>query len=378
MKVAILIGHYYPGVKGAELFAQRLAEYLVRRGNEVDVITGWWDKELARSEVINGVNVYRIRTLRLKHFSQITLFSPMFLKLLTLDRIESYDVFHSVGETMVAYAGSAMKVLRKKPHIITIQGTTLVTGLGNGLAGFILRKLSRLSLKHASLVHAISRELASVAKRFGAEDILTVPNGVDMAEFIPMGKEKARKKLDIPPGKSMVVCVARLVPVKGIDYLIRAIALLSQLNNRISLLVIGDGPQRSDLEKLASELGLRDKVKFLGALPHEQIPLYLNAADIFVQPSLHEGLGIALIEAMSCGIPVVGTRVDGILDIIEDGENGFLVPPKDSEALAEAVKRLFADEDIRSRFITKGLETVKDKFQWDDVLPKIEEVYHSL
>lgn len=378
MNVAVVISNYYPYIGGAEIFAQRLAEYLVRRGNKVDVITGWWDKELARSEVISGVNVHRIRILRIRHLAQITLFFPMFLKLLTLDRQARYDVFHTVGETVIAYAGATMKVLRKKPHIITIQGTTLVTGLGNGLVGFILRKLSRLSLKQASLVHTISRELASIAERYGAKNVMVVPNGVDMAEFIPMGKEKARKKLDIPPDESIVVCVARLAPVKGVDYLIRAIPLLSQLNNRISLLVIGDGHQRTNLEKLASELGLRDKVKFLGTLPHEQIPLYLNAADIFVQPSLHEGLGIALIEAMACGIPVVGTRVDGILDIIEDGENGFLVPPKDSEALAEAVKRLFADEDIRSRFITKGLETVKDKFQWDDVLPKIEEVYHSL
>lgn len=378
MKVAILIGHYYPYIGGAEIFAQRLAEYLVRRGNKVDVITGWWDKELVRSEVINGVNVYRIRTLRLKHFSQITLFFPMFLRLLTLDRIESYDVFHSVGETMVAYTGAATKALRKKPHIITIQGTTLATGLGNSPVGFILRKLSRLSLKRASLVHAISRELASLAERCGAENVIVVPNGVDMAEFMPMEKGQAREKLDIPLDESVVVCVARLVPVKGVDYLIRAIPLLSQLNNRISLLVIGDGPQRSDLEKLALELGLRDKVKFLGALPHEQIPLYLNVADVFVQSSLHEGLGIALIEAMSCGIPVIGTKVDGIMDIIEDNQNGFLVPPRDSEAIAKAVKKIFADEDIRSRFIAKGLETVKDKFQWDDVLPKIEEVYHSL
>lgn len=378
MKVAILIGHYYPYIGGAEIFAQRLAEYLVKGGNKVDVITGWWDKELARTEAINGVKVHRVRILRIRHLTQITLFFPMFLRLLTLDRIESYDVFHSVGETMVAYTGAATKALRKKPHIITIQGTTLVTGLGNSPVGFILRKLSRLSLKRASLVHAISRELASLAERCGAENVIVVPNGVDMAEFIPMEKEKAKKKLDIPPDKSMVVCVARLVPVKGIDYLIRAIPLLSQTNNRISLLVIGDGPQRSDLEKLALELGIRDKVKFLGALPHEQIPLYLNVADVFVQSSLHEGLGIALIEAMSCGIPVIGTKVDGIMDIIEDNQNGFLVPPGDSKALAEAVKKILADEGVRSRFIAKGLETVKHKFQWDDVLPKIEEVYHSL
>ena len=189
-------------------------------------------------------------------------------------------------------------------------------------------------LKQVSGVICVSRDLEKIAKSFGARNTLVIPPPIDLSGLI---ERNFRKSGDI-------ISVARLEPVKGIPYLIRAMSLIKDSN----LIIIGDGPERSALESLSLRLGLSDRIFILGQLDHNtEFWDRLQEATVFVLPSLSEGLPRVLLEAMTCGLPIVATNVGGIPEIITDGVNGYLVPPRNETALAEAIERVLNDDNFR-------------------------------
>ena len=377
MNVAI-ISNYYPYIGGAEIFAQEIAQRLVRDGHRVDVITGRWDRNLPQLEVINGVSVYRINLLKFRRLGSIAYPPPMLWRLLLLNRANHYDLIHSIGEIAACEVGTIGKKLMQRPHLMTLQGGYLTKGFRNRLTEIVVSEFLKWNLRNADVVHAISQKLAQNAGRFRAKRVVVIPNGVDGSTFKSMDKKKLREQYGFSIDAKIVVSVARLVPVKGLDYLIKAVSLLLQTDNKINLLIIGDGSQRAELEELISELKLDNRVRLMGTIPHEQIAGFLNLADVFVLPSLSEGLGIAIIEAMACGIPVIGTNVDGIPDIIKDNDNGVLVPPGDAEALAGAIDKLLQDEELRGKLAVRGLEEVEQRFQWENIYQQVRQVYFDL
>ena len=378
MKVAIIITRYYPFIGGAEVFAQEFAEYLVKRGWEVDVITMCPDRSLNKLEKINNVMVHRIKVGRIKYLSFLISYIRLLWYILKLNKAKNYDLIHAVSDGLPSIIAITIKKLKRKSSIITIQGGNISAGFENSLSGRLLRKLQKWSFRNADLVHVISQSLAKGAKKLGAENIVVIPNGVDNQFFKPIDKEQLRKRHDFSTEENIVISVARLNPVKGIDCLIKAVALVVEKITNLRLIVVGDGEQREELEGLIAQLHLDPNVQLLGFLPRRQIPEYLNLADVFVLPSRHEGLGIALIEAMACGVPVIGSNVDGIVDIIDSGKNGILVPPDNEKALAEGIERLLCDKNLRDKFIKEGLRKVEEKFLWDSILRQIEEIYISL
>jgi len=377
VKIAIL-SSYYPLIGGAEVFAQEVAEYVATKVGEADVITLHPDKSLSKFELINNVTVHRIGVSRIGYLRFLGGFLRLLWHVLKLNKARNYDLIHSVQDGIFCYVGTCVKRLTGRPHLITIQGGNISAGFKNDLSGKILCKLQKWSFKNADWVHVISRSLAQESERLGAKNIAVLPNGINSRLFKPMDKEKIRRKYSLSPKEKIVVSVARLAPVKGVDCLIRAIGLLVENISALRLIVIGDGKQRMELEQLIDQLHLNNKVQLLGFIPHEQILEYLNMADVFVLPSRHEGLGIALIEAMACGIPVIGSNVDGIVDLIEHEKNGILFPPNDEKELARALDKLLQDENLRRAFIEEGLEKVKENFLWSSILPKIEDIYTEL
>ncbi len=378
MKIAIIITCYYPFIGGAEVFAQEVAEYLVRRGCVVDVITMCPDRSLNKREKINGVMVHRIVVGKIRYLSFLMGYLNLLWYTLKLNKAKNYDLIHAVAEGLPSIIAITIKKLRRTPSVITIQGGCISAGFESNLSGRILRKLQKWSFKNADLVHVISQSLADGAKKLGSRNIVVIPNGVDSRLFKPMDKDKLRKRYGIPAGEKIVISVARLNPVKGVDHLIKAIALVEERMPNLRLVVIGDGEQREELERLINQLRIDSKVQLLGFLPHQQISEYLNISDVFILSSRHEGLGIALIEAMACGVPVIGSRVDGIVDIIDEGKNGILVPSGDAKVLAEGIERLLQDENLRDNFIEEGFKKVEERFLWDSILQQIEQIYISL
>ena len=137
----------------------------------------------------------------------------------------------------------------------------------------------------------------------------------------------------------------------------------------ILILIIGDGSERKNLENLVKKLGLQEKVKFLGQIPNEKIPAYLAGADCFCLPSLREGFGIVILEAMAAGLPVIGTNVGGIKDLIEDGKTGLLIEPKNPQAISQAINKIYSGQ----KFSKANLK----KYSWQNIASKVLELYEN-
>lgn len=211
-------------------------------------------------------------------------------------------------------------------------------------------------LKSSEGVITVGSGLREIALELGvqAQRISVIPSvGVDQRKF-------QEAKPAILPGQGVkILYVGGLVPVKGLDILLQAVALLAKEKQDFHLVLIGKGPEADNLHRMVQTLELGEAVSFLGEIPHPQIPSYFKGADIFVLPSRQEGLGIVLIEALAGGLAVAASRTGGIPDIIRDQENGLLVTPENPEELADALRTLIQDENLRQRLAKNGLKVVE-------------------
>jgi len=379
MKILMQQWAYFPWIGGAEIFTQNLAEYFVAKDHQVDIVTGLWSKPPIYSEnwdkefeVINGVNVYRVRTPNLKYIDALVGMSRMVAKSRELDKAHDYDIIHShIFPAMVS--GAITK--NKKRLLITLQGGDIGEFKESK---WVIRALEKpfisWSLRRADLVHSVSTYIANAARKLGAKEVVVVPNGVNTHIFYPQDRNKLRNKLGYDLNEKIMVSTSRLTPKNGLDYLIKAVADLPGLK----LVIIGEGDQRKYLQSLITSLRLKDRVLLPGSLEHSKLPEYLGVADIFCRPSVNEGFGISFIESMACQIPTIGTEVGGIIDIIKDGGNGLLVPPENVGALTGAIKRVIEDEKLANKIAEAGLSTVRERFTWEVVLEEMDRVYETL
>jgi glycosyltransferase involved in cell wall biosynthesis len=182
----------------------------------------------------------------------------------------------------------------------------------------------------------------------------------------------------------LILHVARLVEVKGTRYLLRAFARVARTHDPVRLLIIGDGPLRRPLRALAAQLGVADRIEFLGALPHAQVLASMRKAAMLVLPGIRtatgreEGLGMVLLEAAATGVPIIGSRVGGIPECIVDGTTGFLVPERDEEALARRMAELLVDPERRHGMGAAGRALVEERFDIDRQTAALENFYDSV
>lgn len=194
------------------------------------------------------------------------------------------------------------------------------------------------AVQSADGIIAVSRDLAETLVHMGVkpEKIRTIYDGVDRNVFQPGDKVQERAILNLSGEYRIILFVGNLVPVKAVDVLIRASTQLMQEDNTIRLVIVGQGPLRAELERLARELGIADRVQFAGSLPHAEMPRWFRAADVFVLPSHSEGVPNVLLEASACGVPWVASRVGGIPEIAHLGISRLVTPDAPSE-LARAI-----------------------------------------
>ena len=200
-------------------------------------------------------------------------------------------------------------------------------------------------------------------------EVSVIPNGISLEKF----KVSSRYKKE---STRTVIFVGRLHPVKGIQYLIEAMTIVHQKMPDTKLIIVGDGAERSRLEKHVKELDLNDCIQFAGKVPQERIPEFMHQADIFVLPSLSEGFPSVLLEAMASGLPVIATSVGGIPELIDEGINGFLVNIKRPDEIADRILTLMQNDDIRKEMSANNREKA-ELFTWDMVADKVEMIYRS-
>lgn len=222
-----------------------------------------------------------------------------------------------------------------------------------------------------------SKRLMMELEGIPSRRLTVIRNGVDPAPFDTHAVDDARPEFGIAPGETVFGTVARLDPFKGgQDDLLRAFARLRSARPDTRLLVIGDGPQRPELQALAGSLGLGDAALFTGT--RGDIPRLLRAMDVFVLPSRREALPLAILEAMAAGLPVVATRVGGVPETIEDNATGLLVPAGDSEALGAGLARLADAPELRARLGLAGRAHFRAGFTVHHMVRAVEALYDEL
>jgi len=202
---------------------------------------------------------------------------------------------------------------------------------------------------------------------------IVIPNGIDAQAFehLPT-KRQARADLGLPLDSTLIGTVARLDPVKRLDVWLQSVALLDDVHT----VIVGAGPERARLKALSEQLGLAERVHFVGQ--QDNVPAWLAALDIFALTSDWEGMSNALLEAMAAQLPVVATAVGGTPEVVVDGITGLLVPPRDPDALAQAITRLLRDPDLRDRMGQAGRKRIKRYFSIVETVRRTEGLYTTL
>jgi D-inositol-3-phosphate glycosyltransferase len=249
--------------------------------------------------------------------------------------------------------------------------------------GRLLRQADR-------IVAATQAELAQFQWLYHVDTrrVEVIPPGVDTGHFYPIPDDEAREFAGVPEGKRMILFVGRVEPLKGIDGLLQAIAILrandGDLGRELCLAVIGGEPddgalldetdEMSRLQELRRALQLEDMVTFLGRRAQDTLPYYYSAAEVVVVPSHYESFGLVALEAMACGTPVVASETGGLAFLVRDGETGFHVPTGDPEAMAERLRQLLRDEVLRERLGRQAAEYAK-RYAWPLMAEQIIALY---
>lgn len=222
---------------------------------------------------------------------------------------------------------------------------------------------------------AVSDDLAGRLSRtfgFPGSKLTVVPNGISLERFGKPPDPALRRELDQGTGRPVVLTIARLDAAKGLDHLLDAAARVPGA----LFVVAGEGPLRSALEARAQQPGLADRVRFLGQ--RWDVPDLLGAADLFVLPSLSEGLPLTVLEAMAAGTPVVATAVGGTSEAVVHGETGLLVPPADADALAGAIRTLLADRERGEQLAAAARERIRERFSAEAMVRRITGIYEDV
>jgi glycosyltransferase involved in cell wall biosynthesis len=300
----------------------------------------------------------------------------------TCNRVLSRGEFDLVHAHWVIPNGPIGALVARRhgiPLVISLHGSDISVSQRSGWLG----RIARSSFARAAAVTAPSGDLIERARSLGADcHLALIPYGADADAFAPdpAARGRIRTHLGLSADHTVICGVGRFVHWKGFEYLIDAFAESSAALPQLRLVFVGDGDLRHSLQARAHSLGVGDAVTFAGMAARDEMPEYLAAADIVVVPSIHydgyvDGLPNVALEAMTAGKPLIATRVGGLAQLVQSGENGLLVEEQDSGALADAIVALARDPDLRARLGENGRTLIRDSMNWDVVAERFETVY---
>lgn len=360
----LLVTNEYPPEKtaGTAMSTQFLAEELAGRGVRVTVAVNTRETAPAR-ESCGALEVIRLRPLPLP----LTRMAQRVAMLGRIARRIRPDIIQgqSLSCGFLAYlAGRILGI----PSVVYVQGLDLYEAGRPARWTYI-----RWALRGCDAVAAVTGDLRSIALRLSGRAADVIPHGLRIRMAHRLEREEARLHLGLPDDARIVLFVGRLIRLKGIEYLIQAMPQVIATCPNTRLVLVGEGEEGPRLRALARSLGLDGRITFAGGRAHDEVIGYMRAADVFVLPSLVESFGIVLVEAMSCGLPVVASNVMGIPTLIEDGVNGLLVPPGDARALGGAIRRVLADPPASAAMARANARKASDY-----AMPRIVDLFLSL
>ncbi len=269
-----------------------------------------------------------------------------------------------------------VKGIRNVPVVVTLWGSDIYfarTPLFAGIFKWLMRKADAIVCESDSFRNQLI-QLGIPTKK-----ISVIANGIDFEAFKPSDKTTARRRLNLPQDKTIIINVGGLSPVKDQKILIEAASQIIANKPDLLLVLVGEGETRKELEALVQSKGLQEQVHFTGFQKVTKIPDWLNSADIFVLTSVSEGNPNIILEAMSSGLPIIATAVGGIPEMIRDGEEGLLIPPRSPEALAEKLNTLLGDPELQKKLSQNALKTVQSNYaSWEKQASQLKALYAGL
>lgn len=292
-----------------------------------------------------------------------------------------YDILQA-HDWLAASTAHALGETFGVPLVVTFHDTELGKRLGDLTAEqeYVVQ-IERWLCERADALCVNSAFLAqelTAAYGVAPERVTVVGGGVNPERFHVDVDPRQFKTLFCPPEEPLVLFVGRLTPIKGPQVLLEALPGLLSVLPTTRLVLAGDGPLREPLQQRAQELGLADRVRFLGHVRGQPLAALYRAADVLVAPSLYEPLGLVALEGMVCGTPVVAAASGGLAEIVRDGETGVLVPPNDPRALTSAVARLLTDRGLAARLAAEAADRVRRCYTWAEVATRSLAVYSAV
>jgi len=409
-KVLIFSVVYYPQfVGGAEVAVKEITDRLSTSDYEFHLIALRLNKDLPKEERFGNVFIHRIGfagemkeradSLRFPlHYAKY--FYP-FLAAWKGWRLSRKHNFTFTWGLMANYSGFGalfFKLLKPRiPFMLNLQEgdppeyiekTAFRVGTGKVRVPvhWFMRPVFRMIFKRADIITALSNYLADWGKKNGFKGKpIVVPNGVDTKNFdieiLKSERLKIREELGIKEDDVALVTTSRLVVKNGVGDVVSS---LSKLPENIKFVILGEGYLKEELVALASREKVSDRVIWVGFVPHEEMPKYLKACDIFIRPSLSEGFGNSFIEAMAARLPVIATPVGGIVDFLFDPSNtsgqaatGYFCKPENPESIAEVVKEIVVDPQ-KQQIIETAYKMAKEKYDWDLVASQMNSVFKNI
>ncbi len=282
------------------------------------------------------------------------------------------DVLNTHSSTDAWLAALACVTLRHAPPVVRTRHVS--TPVNNRAA---TRWLYQRATRHIVTAGEALKQQLIRDNRFDPARITSVPTGIDLARYAPRDRTEARRALGLDANRHYLGIVATLRNWKGHTYLLEAFTQLAPAYPDWDLVLVGDGPQRQNLEKLVAKFGLTNRVRLVGN--REDVETWLNAFDLFVLPSYgEEGVSQSVMQAMAAGLPVVATTVGAMAEAVQHERTGLLVPPRNTDALRAALMHLMDDEGLRHKLGTAGLDFAHQHFGLERMLARMEAVFRSV
>ncbi len=396
LRIAVISAHTSPlarpgGAKagGLNVYVLELARQLAAAGCLVDVFTRATHADLQEVvQVEPGLRVVHLQAGPLQNLAPEDVYEHLdefYERLLAFASREgiAYDVVHS-HYWLSGLVAERLKAEWRVPHVAmfhTLGEIKNRSSLSEHETELRIES-ERAVLRGADgVICATEQERVLLRQLYGADvaKVSVIPLGVDMDRFRPGAKSDAREALGLQDER-IVLFVGRIEPLKGVDILINAAAMLESDVDCSVLIVGGDEasqPEIEALQGLARLRGIEHRVAFVGAVDHEKLPLYYNAADVCVVPSHYESFGLVAVEAMASGVPVVASRVGGLTGTVRDGETGYLIPWLCPEPFAERIELLLDNEPLRQSLGEAAREAVA-RYRWENVAEAVLQVYNNL
>ena len=378
----LFFNYEYPPLGGGAANATFciLREFSKVPGLEVDLVTSSIDDKVHVENISQNVRIHRLpigKNAANLHFQSqkdlLTYSWKAYFYARKLIKKEKYDLTHSFFTVPCGFLSLVFKYQFNLSYIISLRGSD-VPGYSDRFS-FIynfLRPLIVFIWKRGAAVISNSEGLRDLARKSNAhQEIGVIYNGVDIDHFKPYESIRRKDKFIITPGAS------RITARKGLKYLVEAVHKLLPKYPNLFLKIMGEGNEEENLKKLVKDLRLEKQVEFLGRIPRENTVGYYQEASLFVMPSLNEGMSNAMLEALSCGLPLIATDTGGSTELIEEGKNGFIVQMENSQSVAEKIELFLKDENLRTDMSAASRKRAEE-LSWENVAKQYAELYRGI